>query len=98
MMCGRVAARGGCGEILRPSSPHARSSLQWTTWSGCLSATCSAGLLIGRVMITVRVRVDDAPEEPVEVSRTDPVLRALRSVLNIPGTAQLPSPTVDRYL
>ena len=50
------------------------------------------------MLITVRVRVDDAPEEPVEVSRTDPVLRALRSVLKIPGTAQLPSPTVDRYL
>ena len=50
------------------------------------------------MLITVRVRVDDAPEEPVEVPRTDAVLRALRTALNIPGTAQLPSLTVDRYL
>ena len=50
------------------------------------------------MLITVRVRVDDAPEESVEVSRTDPVLRALKTALKIPGTAQLPSPTVDRYL
>ena len=50
------------------------------------------------MLITVRVRVDDAPEEPVEVSRTDSVLRALKTALNIPGTAQLPSPTLDRYL
>ena len=50
------------------------------------------------LLITVRVRVDDAPEEPVEVSRTDPVRRALKTALNIPGTAQLPSPTLDRYL
>ena len=49
-------------------------------------------------LIAVRVRVDDAPEEPVEVSRTDPVLRALKTALNFPGTAQLPCPTVDRYL